>query len=190
MTTESWTMAEMTDTLAKDYGGGEQAVKPIPTAEDEAALAAVQHVEARVLRLPHYVGLPDPHRATFGSSGVDLISASDDPILLNKMGARAIVPTGLAIAVPLGYEIQIRPRSGLAAKHGITVLNAPGTIDSDYRGEIGVIVVNTSTDKYTIKRGDRIAQMVVQQVVIPDFVFVENLDDTERGAGAYGSTGN
>jgi dUTP pyrophosphatase len=192
MNSKTWSVDDAANAAARDFGGGDSAVRSnLPALENiQQDTDYVEHIPIRVKRLPHYTGLTDPKRATIGSSGCDLFCASEDTILLNKMGARAIIPTGLAMAVPFGFEIQIRPRSGLAAKHGLTVLNTPGTIDSDYRGEIGVIIVNTSTDKFYIERGERIAQMVVQRIVIPEFVFVDDLDETERGAGAYGSTGN
>lgn len=140
--------------------------------------------------LDHGRGLEPPRQQTAGSAGVDLPAAlaPGDELVLAP-GARSLVPTGFSIALPEGYEAQIRPRSGLAAKHGITVLNAPGTIDADYRGEVKVILINHGTDPFAIRRGDRIAQMVVAPVVAVQFTQVEALDETERGTGGHGSTG-
>jgi dUTP pyrophosphatase len=132
--------------------------------------------------------LPLPQYATADSAGMDLLAAVAGDVHLPKLG-RAIIPTGLAIALPPGFEAQIRPRSGLAAKSGITVLNAPGTIDADYRGEIGVILVNLSDQDFTITRGMRIAQMVIAPYTRAQLQPVANLDATARGAGGFGSTG-
>lgn len=129
-----------------------------------------------------------PAYATPQSAGMDLRADIAEPIILHPM-ERRIVPTGLYIALPQGYEAQVRPRSGLALKHGITVLNSPGTIDSDYRGEIGVLLVNLSTDDFTITAGERIAQMVIARHEQGEFEVVDELDDTERGTGGYGHTG-
>ena len=129
-----------------------------------------------------------PFYATPSSAGMDLKANIDEPITLGPL-ERAMVPTGLFIALPEGTEAQIRPRSGLAAKHGITVLNTPGTIDADYRGEIKVILVNLSNEAFTINPGERIAQMVVARYEKVEWDIVETLDDTERGAGGFGSTG-
>lgn len=129
-----------------------------------------------------------PEYATEKSAGMDLKANIDDPITLNPL-ERAMIPTGLSIALPDGTEAQIRPRSGLAAKHGISVLNAPGTIDADYRGEIKVILVNLSNEPFTINPGERIAQMVVARYERVEWEAVETLDETERGAGGFGSTG-
>ncbi len=130
-----------------------------------------------------------PSYATIGSAGMDLRANIENPIILNPL-ERALVPTGLYISVPHGYEAQVRPRSGLALKKGITVLNAPGTIDSDYRGEIGVILINLSDKPFTIENGERIAQMVIARHEQGEFMPVEILDETERGEGGYGHTGN
>lgn len=148
-------------------------------------------VEVRIERLPHGIGLPLPNYATTGAAGLDLVAAinGDAPLLLLP-GARALVPTGIRIALPAGYEAQVRPRSGLALRHGLTVLNAPGTIDSDYRGEISVLLVNLGPDEVVLTRGTRIAQLVLARVA--RVVWQESpIDpsDTERGAGGYGSTG-
>jgi dUTP pyrophosphatase len=143
-----------------------------------------------VRRLPHAEGLPLPAYETSGSAGMDLRAAApqDQPLTL-KPGARALVPTGLCMAIPLGFEVQIRPRSGLAAKAGITCLNTPGTIDSDYRGEVQVILINLGAEDFVIRRGDRIAQMVVAPVAQAAWSEVDGLDETDRGAGGFGSTG-
>jgi dUTP pyrophosphatase len=138
--------------------------------------------------LPHGSDLPLPQYATADSAGMDLCAAITADIVLQPL-ARAIVPTGLAIALPPGFEAQIRPRSGLAAKSGITVLNAPGTIDADYRGEIGVILINLSDAAFTVTRGMRIAQMVIAPYTRSQWQQVESLDATARGAGGFGSTG-
>ena len=142
----------------------------------------------RVVRLPHGLGLPLPAYATPGAAGCDLLAAVDDPVILAP-GARAPVPTGLLIAVPAGYELQIRPRSGLALKHGIMVANSPGTIDEDYRGELQVILLNAGTEPFVIERGMRIAQAVLAPVVRAEWVEVEALDATMRGTAGFGSTG-
>ncbi|MDA0663011.1 MAG: dUTP diphosphatase [Proteobacteria bacterium] len=145
-------------------------------------------VTVTVQRLPHGADLPLPEYATAGSAGLDLLAANADPLTLAP-GARMLVPTGLAIALPRGYEAQVRPRSGLALKNGITVLNSPGTVDSDYRGEIGVILANLGTEPFAIARGMRIAQMVVAPVTQIAWAEADGLPDTARGAGGYGSTG-
>ena len=141
-----------------------------------------------IIVLPHGDGLPLPHYETAGAAGMDLAAAIDAPIIL-KSGARALVPTGLQMQIPHGYEAQVRPRSGLAFKNGVTCLNSPGTIDADYRGEIGVILINHGADDFVITRGMRIAQMVVAPVVQAQFEIVDRLDETARGAGGFGSTG-
>ena len=144
----------------------------------------------RILRLPHAEGLALPAYETAGSAGMDLRAAvpEDAPMTLEP-GARALVPTGLKIALEKGWEAQIRPRSGLALKHGISAPNTPGTIDSDYRGEVGVILINLGQEPFVIHRGDRIAQMVIAAVAQATVVEVEILDETARGAGGFGSTG-
>jgi dUTP pyrophosphatase len=143
-----------------------------------------------VARLPHAEGLPLPAYETAGAAGMDLRAAApqDEPITL-RPGDRAMVPTGLCIALPEGFEAQVRPRSGLAAKAGVTCLNTPGTIDSDYRGEVKVILINLGAEDFVIRRGDRIAQMVIAPVVQVGWREVDSLDDTARGAGGFGSTG-
>jgi dUTP pyrophosphatase len=142
----------------------------------------------RVRVLPHGEGLALPHYATTLSAGADLRAAITQPLVLAP-GAWALVPTGLAVALPPGTEMQVRPRSGLALKHGVTVLNAPGTIDADYRGEVGVPLINLSDTPFTIERGDRIAQVVVAPVLQFAWHPVTDLDATERGTGGFGSTG-
>ena len=144
----------------------------------------------RILRLPHAEGLALPAYETAGSAGMDLRAAvpEDAPMTLEP-GARALVPTGLKIALEQGWEAQIRPRSGLALKHGISAPNTPGTIDSDYRGEVGVILINLGQEPFVINRGDRIAQMVIAAVAQAMVVEVDTLDATARGAGGFGSTG-
>lgn len=141
-----------------------------------------------VLRLPHGADLPLPAYQTAGAAGLDLLAAVAEPVVIAPLG-RALVPTGLALALPPGFEAQVRPRSGLAARHGVTVLNSPGTVDEDYRGEIQVILVNLGAEPFTVRRGERIAQMVFAPVSRLALVPVESLDATERGAGGFGSTG-
>ena len=143
-------------------------------------------VPVRIKRLPHGQGLDLPAYATEGAAGMDVVSAEDVAI---APGARHAVATGLAVAIPPGYEIQVRPRSGLALKHGIAVPNAPGTIDSDYRGELKVILINHGAESFAIARGDRVAQLVLAPVTRAMWSEVEDLDDTARGAGGFGSTG-
>ena len=143
-------------------------------------------ITIRLARLPHGEGLPLPAYATAGAAGMDVVAAED---LILAPGARHAVATGFAIAIPEGYEVQVRPRSGLALKHGITCLNTPGTIDSDYRGEVKVILANLGSDAFPIARGDRIAQLVAAPVQRALFEEAETLDETVRGAGGFGSTG-
>lgn len=145
-------------------------------------------VAVDIVRLPHGADLPLPSYATRDSAGMDLLSAEPGDITLAP-GARAMVATGVAIALPSGFEAQVRPRSGLAAKHGVTVANSPGTIDADYRGEIKVILINLGDAPVTLARGDRIAQMIIAPVIQAAWNEVTNLDDTARGAGGFGSTG-
>lgn len=141
-----------------------------------------------ILKLPHALDLPLPTYATEGSAGFDLLAANDDPMTLAP-GGRAAVPCGIAIALPQGFEAQVRPRSGLALHHGITVLNTPGTIDSDYRGEIKAILVNLGDAAFEISRGMKIAQVVIARHEQVEFVEVSELPASERGAGGFGSTG-
>lgn len=147
-------------------------------------------VTIRVAPLPHFEGLALPAYETADAAGMDLRAAipEDQPITL-KFGERAMVPTGLTIALPPQHEAQVRPRSGLAAKHGVTCLNSPGTVDADYRGEVKVILINLGPEPFVIRRGERIAQMVVAPVTRAELVRVETLDETARGAGGFGSTG-
>jgi dUTP pyrophosphatase len=139
-----------------------------------------------LLRLPHGADLPLPAYTTDGAAGMDVVAAE---ALILAPGARHAVATGFAMAIPHGYEVQVRPRSGLALKHGITCLNTPGTIDSDYRGEVKVILANLSSEPFEIKRGDRIAQLVPAAVQRAAFAEVSSLDETTRGVGGFGSTG-
>jgi len=141
-----------------------------------------------VARLPHAEGLPLPAYATPGAAGMDLLAAVTAPLAIPP-GGRALVPTGLRIALPPGHELQVRPRSGLALKHGILVANSPGTIDEDYRGEVQVIVLNAGTESFTVERGMRIAQAVLAPVVKAAWREVAELPETSRGAGGFGSTG-
>ncbi|NKB55371.1 MAG: dUTP diphosphatase [Alphaproteobacteria bacterium] len=141
-----------------------------------------------VRRLPHGADLPLPEYATADSAGLDLLAAVADTQVLAP-GERHLIPTGLSIALPAGHEAQVRPRSGLALKNGVTVLNSPGTIDADYRGEIGVVLINLGSDPFEVSRGMRIAQMIVAPVTRLAWDETDTLPDTARGAGGYGSTG-
>jgi len=141
-----------------------------------------------ISRDPHAEDLPLPSATTEGAAGLDLRAAVDAPVRLEP-GQRQLIPTGLRIALPAGYEAQVRPRSGLALRHGILIPNAPGTIDADYRGEIQVILLNGGDGVFEIRRGDRIAQLVVAPVVQPEWIPVEGLGETERGVGGFGHTG-
>ena len=143
-------------------------------------------VRIRIARLPHGEGLPLPTYATPGAAGMDVVAAEDFDL---EPGQRHAVATGFRVAIPDGYEIQVRPRSGLAFKHGISVPNTPGTIDSDYRGEIKVLLINHGTEPFPIRRGDRIAQMMLAVCTVAEFDEVDELSDTDRGAGGFGSTG-
>ena len=147
-------------------------------------------VTVELQRLPHAEGLPLPAYQTNDAAGLDLMAAvaENEPLTLAP-GQYALVPTGLAMALPPGYEAQVRPRSGLAAKHGVTVLNSPGTIDADYRGEIKVILINHGQTAFVVKRGERIAQLVIAPMVQAALVPVATLSATDRGAGGFGSTG-
>ncbi len=140
------------------------------------------------IRIVNKSGHPLPTHATAGSAGLDLRAALEEPVTLEPLD-RALIPTGLYFAIPAGYEVQIRPRSGLAMKHGITVLNTPGTIDSDYRGEIRVALINLSREPFTIEPGERICQMVLARYEQVEWVEAEQLDDTDRGEGGFGHTG-
>jgi dUTP pyrophosphatase len=143
-------------------------------------------IEIELKRLPHGEGLPAPAYATSGSAGLDVVAAED---LTLTPGQRHAVATGFAIAIPPGFEVQVRPRSGLALKHGITCLNTPGTIDEDYRGEVKVILANLGSEPFEVRRGERIAQLVPAPVLKAEFREVEELGETSRGAGGFGSTG-
>jgi dUTP pyrophosphatase len=145
-------------------------------------------VNVNIKRLPNGQDLELPRYATAQSAGADLLAAIDADIVINP-GERKLVPTGIALGLPADYEAQVRPRSGLALKNGITVLNTPGTIDADYRGEVCVILVNLSQEAFTVSRGMRIAQMIIAPVTQAEWNIVDNLDETARGAGGFGSTG-
>ena len=153
-------------------------------------MTANARIEVRLVRLPHAADLPLPDYQSALASGVDLLAAvpADAPVELAP-GARAFIPTGIAIALPAGFEGQVRPRSGLAFKEGITVINAPGTIDADYRGEIKVLLVNLGGESVWLQPGDRIAQLVIAPVVRATVEEVDNLEETERGDGGFGHTG-
>ena len=148
----------------------------------------MSEIRVAVQRLPHGEGLPLPRYETDGAAGADLRAAIDTDLVLQP-GARALVPSGLRFAIPEGYEMQVRPRSGLAARQGVTVLNTPGTVDSDYRGEVMVILINLGEWPVTIARGDRIAQIVLSPVTRGTFFEGAALDETLRGGGGFGSTG-
>ena len=143
-------------------------------------------IRIQIARLPHGEGLPLPSYATPGAAGMDVFAAEDCQL---APGERHAVATGFRVAIPDGYEIQVRPRSGLAFKHGISVPNTPGTIDSDYRGEVKILLINHGDEPFAIRRGDRIAQLVPAAVTLAEFDEVDELCDTERGAGGFGSTG-
>lgn len=146
-------------------------------------------VDIKIKRLnDDFIDIPIPGYSTSGSAGMDIRAAVVDEVIIES-GAIVLVPTNLSVEIPNGYEIQVRPRSGLAANHGIGILNSPGTIDSDYRGEIKIILINFSKDKFTIKRGDRIAQLIVSKVYTANLVQVENLNHSHRGEGGFGHTG-
>ena len=145
-------------------------------------------ITVKISRLPHGEGLPLPSARTAASAGLDLSAAIEDAVLI-PAGGRALIPTGFAIALPPGHEGQVRPRSGLAVEHGVTVLNAPGTIDADYRGEVKVPLINLGDAPFTVTRGMRIAQLIVAPFASASIVEVANLDDTERSKGGFGSTG-
>ncbi|MAI63061.1 MAG: deoxyuridine 5'-triphosphate nucleotidohydrolase [Micavibrio sp. TMED27] len=148
----------------------------------------LSETKVKLMPLENAVGLQLPSYATAQSAGMDLTAALQEAIEIGP-GERALIPTGLAIALPEGYEAQVRPRSGLAIKHGVTVLNSPGTVDADYRGEIKVILINHGKEPFTIERGMRIAQMVVERFETVKWDVVKDLEETERGMGGFGSTG-
>lgn len=149
-----------------------------------------QHLTVEIQRLPHAEGLALPAYQTAHAAGLDLLAAvpGDKPLVIQP-GQRALIPTGLMIAVPPGFEAQVRPRSGLALKHGVTVLNSPGTVDADYRGEVSVLLINHGDAPFTIQRGERIAQLVIAAVAQANLVAVTSLSSTDRGSGGFGSTG-
>jgi dUTP pyrophosphatase len=147
-------------------------------------------IDVRVLRLPHAAGLPLPSYQSADAAGLDLVAAvPEDTPLVIAPGGRAAVPTGLVLALPAGSEGQVRPRSGLALRHGVTVLNSPGTIDADYRGEVQVLLINLGSEPFTVTRGMRIAQLVVAAVTRARLVETSQLNETARGSGGFGSTG-
>ncbi|NRB15318.1 MAG: dUTP diphosphatase [Rhizobiales bacterium] len=150
----------------------------------------MKNVNIKLLALPHFEGLEIPKYESFGAAGLDIRAAidADQPIIL-KPGERRLIPSGLKLEIPLGFEVQVRPRSGLAFKHGVTLVNTPGTIDSDYRGEVSTLLINLGQQDFIINRGERVAQWVVAPVVQTDFTLVDALSDTARGTGGYGSTG-
>jgi dUTP pyrophosphatase len=169
-------------------GHGSAVAASTPAAEPDSAAARVNVRLQRVL--PHGADLPLPAYQTAHAAGLDLLAAVSEyaPVHLAR-GARVLIPTGLALALPHGFEAQVRPRSGLALKHGITVLNSPGTIDADYRGEVQVILVNLGEADFVVRRGDRIAQLIIAPVTQAELVVVTALDETPRGTGGFGSTG-
>ena len=147
-----------------------------------------QNTKVKIQKLPHGEGIDLPFYASSHAAGADIRAAIDEDVVI-KPGEKALIKTGFAMALPNHFEAQIRPRSGLALKHGITVLNSPGTIDADYRGEVGVILINHGQEPFTVQRGDRIAQMIIAPFVQASFEVADSLDDTERGAGGFGSSG-
>lgn len=149
----------------------------------------MKSIGVKLHRLPHGIGIDLPSYATLGAAGMDLLAAVTAPVTIEP-GQRQLIPTGFCIALPPDYELQIRPRSGLALKHGITLPNTPGTIDEDYRGEIGIIILNMGQESFVITRGMRIAQAVLAPVVRAAWIEVEDLDATDRGVGGFGSTGH
>lgn len=149
---------------------------------------AFDRIPIRIRPLPHHQGLPLPAYTTDGASGMDIRACVERPVVLEP-GEIRLIPTGLAMSVPPGYEAQIRPRSGLALNHGIGMVNSPGTIDSDYRGEIGIILINWGKSPFVIRRGDRIAQMVVARVCRAEILEGKDLDPTDRGEGGFGHSG-
>lgn len=170
----------------------EEAMDALVASEIGIGSETEQHPNIGVVRIKQLDGtgdLPLPEYQSNLASGMDIYAANDEPISLNSVGASCIVPTGICMEIPVGYEAQVRPRSGLAAKHGITVTNTPGTIDADYRGEIKVLLTNMSGGRFKVERGMRIAQIVICPVVQVELELVDNLGNTERGSGAFGSTG-
>jgi dUTP pyrophosphatase len=149
----------------------------------------MNETKVEILRLPHATDLPLPAYQSPGAAGLDLLAAISSDGVSIAPGATAMIPTGIAVAIPQGFEGQVRPRSGLAAKHAVTVLNSPGTIDSDYRGEVSVVMINHGRESFSVQRGMRIAQLVIAPVVYAQLRQVEKLSETVRGAGGFGSTG-
>lgn len=185
------TVQEMLEELA---GGDpiDELAETLDLAHDYVQTGGQEHPSGGTLAikvLPHHEGLHLPEYKSDLASGFDLIAANNEPIFLNTIGASAMIPTGLCFEIPVGFEGQVRPRSGLAAKHGITVTNTPGTVDADYRGEIKVLLTNIGGKRFTVERGMRIAQMVICPVVQVELEVVEDLSETNRGAGGFGSTG-
>jgi dUTP pyrophosphatase len=149
----------------------------------------MENINIKIRRISkEYFDIPLPEYATEGSAGMDIRATISDPIIVKK-GEVVVVPTNLSVEIPHGYEIQVRPRSGLAAKHGIGILNSPGTIDSDYRGEIKIILINFGFEEFTIKKGERIAQLIVSRVFRADFFEENSLNESKRGTGGFGHTG-
>jgi dUTP pyrophosphatase len=149
----------------------------------------MENINIKIKRISkEYIGIPLPGYETEGSAGMDIRAAINDPIIIKK-GEVVVVPTNLSVEIPFGYEIQVRPRSGLAAKHGIGILNSPGTIDSDYRGEIKIILINFGKEDFTIQKGERIAQLIVSRVFRADFLEENSLNESKRGTGGFGHTG-
>jgi dUTP pyrophosphatase len=148
----------------------------------------LDHIRVNVKPLEHHKGLPLPAYASDGASGMDIRACVEGSVTLNPGGIH-LIPTGLAFSIPPGYEAQIRPRSGLALNHGIGMVNSPGTIDSDYRGEVGIILINWGKDPFVVRRGDRIAQMVISRVYRAEVLVTGDLDDTDRGTGGFGHSG-
>ena len=146
------------------------------------------NTEFLLMRAENAMDLPLPCRHTAAAAGLDLRANVHDNVCIKK-GSRCLIPTGIMIALPFGFEAQVRPRSGLALRHGVTVLNAPGTVDADYRGEIGVLLINLGDEDFVVRRGDRVAQLVIAKVEMVEFVLVDSLPESVRGAGGYGSTG-
>jgi dUTP pyrophosphatase len=184
-------MARQRPTIpAQSAGAAAPASNEKPQGHAVAPGPVASGVSVSVERLPHAVGLALPEYQTAGAAGLDLVAAVHQhaPIHLAR-GARVLIPTGLKLALPHGYEAQVRPRSGLALKHGVTVLNSPGTIDADYRGEVCVILVNLGEDDFVIRRGERIAQLVIAPVAQATLLEVTSLDGTARGGDGFGSTG-
>ncbi len=190
-TTQSDEVGEMADQFQIKAAPVRELVEEFVMSKEYTDSLNMNQVQLQIQLLPHFDGLNKLKRETAFSSGIDLQAAIGDneTLLLNSIGASIKVPTGIKMAIPVGYEVQIRPRSGLSAKFGIIVTNTPGTIDADYRGEIFVLLTKLTTGKHRINRGDRVAQMVLSPVVSPKIVYVDSLDETVRGEGGFGHTG-